>query len=104
MTKLFVGNIAHDATESDLRTAFMAYGPVTSAAIVMDSSNGTSKGFGFVEMPSHADAVAAIQGLDGFDLKGRAINVSRARPRSDRGGRGTPQRGWAVVGEGRDRW
>ena len=104
MTKLFVGNLSHEATEGDLRAAFVAYGPVTSAAIVTDRTDGRSKGFGFVEMPSHADAVAAIQGLDGTALQGRDINVSRARSRSDGGGRGNPQRGWAVVGERRDRW
>ena len=104
MTKLFVGNISNETTEADLRTAFVAYGPVTSAAIVMDASSGTSRGFAFVEMPSHADAVAAIKGMDGVALKGRTINVSQARPRGEGGGRGPTQRGWAVVGEGNRRW
>jgi RNA recognition motif-containing protein len=60
--------------------------------------------FGFIEMPWHAHAVAAIRGLDGIALKGRTINVSRARPRSDGGSRENPSRGWAVVGDGRHRW
>ena len=75
-----------------------------SADIVMDRSNGRSKSVSFIEMPWQAHAVAAIQGLDGTDLKGRSINVSRARPRSDGGSRGNPPRGWDVVGDGRNRW
>ena len=104
MTRVFVGNLSFEVTQSDLREAFAAYGPVSSADIVMDRSNGKSKGFGFIQMPSEAHAVAAMQGLDATDLKGRNINVSRARPRNDSGSRGNPPRGWEVVGEGRDRW
>ena len=85
MTRLFVGNLSFEVTQSDLREAFAAYGPVSSADIVMDRSNGRSKSVGYIEMPWQAHAVAAIQGLDGTDLKGRSINVSRARPRSDGG-------------------
>jgi RNA recognition motif-containing protein len=104
MTRLFVGNLSFEVTSVDLRAAFAAYGQVSSADIVMDRSNGTSRGFGFIEMPWQAHAVAAIQGLNGTDLKGRSINVSRAYPRSDGGSRGNPPRGWDVVGEGRHRW
>jgi RNA recognition motif-containing protein len=104
MTRLFVGNLSVEVTEAELRGAFAAYGPVSSAEIVMDGSNGRSKGFGFIEMPWQVHAVAAIQGLDGTDLKGRSVNVSRARPRSDGGSRGNPPRGWDVVGDGRHRW
>jgi RNA recognition motif-containing protein len=104
MTRVFVGNLSFEVTQSDLREAFAAYGPVTSADIVMDRSNGRSKGFGFIDMEWQAHAVAAIQGLDGTDLKGRSINVSRARPRSDGGSRGNPPRGWAVVGDAGHRW
>ena len=99
MTKLFVGNLSFEVTSADVRAAFAAYGPVSSAEIVMDRSDGTSKGFGFVEMTWQVHAVAAIQGLDGTDLKGRSINVSRARPRGDGGSRGNPPPGWDVVGE-----
>ena len=103
MTRLFVGNLSFEVTSGDLRAAFAAYGPVSSADIVVDRSNGRSKGFGFIEMlPPHA--VAAIQGLDGTDLKGRTINVSRARPRSEGGSRGNPPRGWDLVGDARHRW
>jgi len=105
MTRLFVGNLSFELTPVDLRAAFAAYGQVTSADIVLDGSNGRSRGFGFVEMQREAHAVAAIQGLDGSALKGRTINVSRARRRSDNGSRGNaPGGGWAVVGEGRNRW
>jgi cold-inducible RNA-binding protein len=100
MTKLFVGNLPFELTDADVRAAFAAYGPVGSAIVVTDRSTGESRGFGFVEMSWPAHAVAAIQGLDGTDLKGRRINVSRARSRAD-GGRGSPPRGWALVGQGR---
>ena len=104
MTRLFVGNLSFEVTQVDLHGAFAAYGPVSSAHIVMDRSTGRSKGFGFIEMSWQAHAVAAIQGLNGTDLKGRRINVSRAHPLSDGGSRGNPPRGWAVVGDGRNRW
>ena len=104
MTRVFVGNLSFEVTQSDLREAFAAFGPVSSADVAMDGSNGTSRGFGFIEMPWQAHAVAAIQGLDGTDLKGRSINVSRARPRTDGGSRGNPPRGWDVVGDGHHRW
>ena len=104
MTRLFVGNLSFEVTPVDLRAVFAAYGPVSSVDIVMDRSSGGSKGFGFVEMPRQAHAMAAIRGLDGTDLKGRSINVSRARPRSEGGGQGDPPRGWGVVGDGRHNW
>ena len=104
MTRLFVANLSFEVTQGDLRAAFTVYGPVSSADIVMDRSNGRSKGFGFIEMAWQAHAVAAIQGLDGTDLKGRRIHVSRAHPRSDGGRRGNPPRGWDVVGDGRHHW
>lgn len=103
MTRLFVGNLSFDMTQPELLAAFAAYGPVSSAEIVMDRASGSSKGFGFVEMAWQAHAVAAIQGLDRSDQKGRTINVSRARPRTDGGSRGNPPRGWDVVGDTRHR-
>jgi len=104
MTKLFVGNLSSEVTQADLRAAFAAYCPVSSSDIVMEKSDGKSKGFGFIEMSWQAHAVAAIQGLNGTDLKGRSINVSRAHPRSEGGSRGNAPRGWDVVGDGRNRW
>jgi len=77
---------------------------VSAADIVMDRSSDTSRGFGFVEMTSQENATAAMRGLDGTDLKGRRINVSRARPRTEGSARGNPPGGWAVVGDGRHRW
>jgi RNA recognition motif-containing protein len=91
---IYVGNISRDASEADLEQAFQAFGQVTSVAIIKDRYSGESRGFGFVEMPNSTEAQAAITGLNGKDLKGRALNVNEARPREDRprgdqrGGRG----------------
>jgi RNA recognition motif-containing protein len=104
MTRLYVGNLAPEVTGADLRGLFAAHGQVNSAQVVMDSTDGQSRGFGFVEMPGQAHAANAIRALDGTPLKGRTIKVSRARPRDDGGSRGNPPAGWAVVGEGRHRW
>ena len=102
MTKLFVGNLSFEVTRDDLRAAFAAHGQVSSANVVIDRSTGESKGFGFVEMPQ-AEAVAAIQALNGTSLKGRALTVSRARPR-DHASRERGSSGWAIIGEARHRW
>ena len=104
MTKLFVGNLSSEVTPVDLRSAFGAYGPVSSADVVMDRSSGESRGFGFIEIPCEAHAMAAIQGLNGSALKGQTINVSRAHPRRQDGSRGNTPGGWAVVGDARHRW
>jgi len=101
MTRLRVGNLSSEVTQGDLLEAFAAYGPVSSAYIVMDDSDGRSRSLGFVEMSWQAHAVAAVQGLDGSELKGRPMNVSRVRPQGDGGSRGNPPRGWDVVGGGR---
>ncbi|MFH1480303.1 MAG: RNA-binding protein [Pseudomonadota bacterium] len=87
--KIYVGNLSYQVTEEDLRLAFEQAGQVESATIIKDKYSGQSKGFGFVEMPSQAEAQSAISELNGKDLKGRAINVNEARPRTEsRGGRG----------------
>jgi cold-inducible RNA-binding protein len=101
MTRLCVGNLSSDVTQGDLHQAFAAYGPVESVYIMMDDSDGGAKSLGFIEMSWQAHAVAAIQALDGSELKGRAMNVSRARPQTDGGSRGNPPQGWEVVGGGR---
>ena len=86
---IYVGNLSYKISEDDLRSAFESFGQVESAAIIKDKYSGQSKGFGFVEMPSAEEAQSAISGLNGKELKGRAIKVNEARPRSDdRGGRG----------------
>lgn len=104
MMKLFVGNLSFDVTGTDLRAAFAAYGQVNSVDIVVDRASGQSRGFGFIEMPLKANAVAAMQGLDGTNMKGRNVNVSEARARHDGGGPRDVPRGWAVAGDGRNRW
>lgn len=90
---IYVGNLARETTEAELRQAFEAFGQVSSVAIIKDKYSGESRGFGFVEMPSAAEAQAAIAGLNGKELGGRALNVNEARPREDRGGRGGGGRG-----------
>jgi len=90
--KIFVGNLSRDVMDEDLRQAFESFGKVESAEVVKDKFTGASRGFGFVEMPSATEAQAAIDGMNGKELKGRAINVNEARPREDRGGgRGGPR-------------
>jgi len=80
---IFVGNLSRDVTNEDLQQAFAVFGEVTSANVIRDKFSGDSRGFGFVEMPAKAAAQAAIAGLNGKDLKGRAINVNEARPKTD---------------------
>ncbi|MDE2452584.1 MAG: RNA-binding protein [Burkholderiales bacterium] len=86
--KLYVGNLAYSVRDESLHQAFSQYGSVTSAKVMMDRDTGRSKGFGFVEMGSDAEAQAAINGMNGQALEGRAIVVNEARPREDRGGGG----------------
>ena len=87
--KLYVGNLSYEVTEEDLRQALEEFGQVDSATIITDRRSGQSKGFGFVEMASKAEGRSAIDGLNGKELKGRALNVNEARPRADsRGSRG----------------
>ena len=88
--KLYVGNLAYDVTDEDLRKAFASHGRVNSAAVVRDRFSNQSKGFGFVEMSSRSEANSAMRALNGEELKGRAINVNEARPRQEggSGGRG----------------
>ena len=85
---IYVGNLSHEVTEEDLRQAFETFGEVASAKIIMDKFSGVSRGFGFVEMPTKAEAQAAITGLNGTELKGQTLTVNEARPRSEsrRGG------------------
>ena len=85
MKNIFVGNLNFGATEDSVRSLFEAYGPVERVNIVTDRDTGRAKGFGFVEMSANADADRAIVGLNGADLDGRALNVSEARPKPERG-------------------
>ena len=81
---LYIGNLSRDVTEGDLKVAFEAFGQVTSSSVIKDKLSGESRGFGFLEMPKQEEATAAMTGLNGKDLKGRAISVNEARPRGDR--------------------
>lgn len=86
---IYVGNLAWEMTEDDLRDAFAAFGQVESARIITDRMTGRSRGFGFVEMPDNEEGKAAIADLNGKELKGRNLKVNEARPRDDnRGGGG----------------
>ena len=78
---VYVGNLSYDLSEEDLKSAFEEYGEVTSANIISDRYSGRSKGFAFIEMSSDDEAKAAIEGLTGKELAGRAIVVNEARPR-----------------------
>jgi len=90
--KLYVGNLPYSVTDSDLQQMFAAHGTVQSAQVIVDLSTGRSKGFGFVEMSTDAEAQAAIQGLNGVEKDGRTLTVNEARPKTEggggRGGRG----------------
>lgn len=105
---IYVGNLAREATDEELRKAFEAFGQVTSVNIIKDKYSGESRGFGFVEMPAKAEAQAAIAGLNGKQLKGRTLTVNEARPRTEggRGGRGggRPGGGYGGGGGGRRSW
>jgi cold-inducible RNA-binding protein len=100
--KIYVGNLPYEVTEEDLKQAFDPFGSVDSVAIIKDKYSGQSKGFGFVEIASKEEAQAAIEGLNGKELKGRALNVNEARPRAEgRGGRGGYGGGKGGSGGGR---
>ena len=83
---IYVGNISHQATETDVRNAFGTFGTVDKVNLIMDRMTGQPRGFGFVEMPNQSEGEAAINGLNGKDLVGRALNVSVARPKESGGG------------------
>jgi len=99
---IYVGNLAYSTNDESLKSAFGAYGEVTSARVVSDRMTGRSKGFGFVEMPDRAQAQAAIDALNGKELDGRTlrVNESQPKPREERGGGGGGFRGGAGGGGG----
>jgi RNA recognition motif-containing protein len=98
--RIYIGNLSHEATEGDVREAFEAFGQVESVNIITDKLTGRPRGFGFVEMPSQAEAQAAIAGLSGTDLKGRDLTVNEARPRTEGGTGGGGGRGRGRPGGG----
>ena len=84
--KLYVGNLAYTVRDESLQVAFAPFGTVTSAKVMMDRETGRSKGFGFVEMSSSAEAQAAMNAMNGQSIEGRAVVVNEARPREERPG------------------
>jgi RNA recognition motif-containing protein len=86
--KLYVGNLPFGVTDDQLSQLFSAHGTVQSAQVIMDRDTGRSKGFGFVEMGSDAEAQAATAALNGQAIDGRNLTVNEARPKPDRGGGG----------------
>jgi RNA recognition motif-containing protein len=79
---MYIGNLAYDVTESDLRDAFSEFGEVSSVKIITDKFSGRPRGFGFVEMPNNSEADQAIKALNGKVFNGRSIKVNQAEPRS----------------------
>ena len=96
--KVYVGNLPYDTTEEEIRQVFSGAGTVASASIVTDRETGRSKGFGFVQMSSQAEAEKAVSMFNGYQLHNRALKVDLARPREDR-----PRMGGGGGGGGRDR-
>ncbi len=95
--KLYVGNLPYSVRDEDLQQAFSAFGSVNSAKVMMERETGRSKGFGFVEMGSDAEAQSAIQGMNGQSLGGRSLVVNEARPMEPR----PPRSGGGGFGGGR---
>lgn len=85
---IYVGNLAGEVTDDDLRAAFEAFGQVDTANVIKDKYSGESRGFGFVEMPGKAEAEKAIEEMNGKELQGRTVTVNEARPKRDRGSGG----------------
>ena len=101
-TKMYVGNLPYDATDSDLRELFEAHGTVTDVFIVKDRESGRARGFAFVSMETVEEMNAAIEGLNGEEFLGRALSINEARPREERppGGGGGYNRGGGGGGRG----
>ena len=87
---IYIGNLAYEVSDDELRQEFEPFGDIESCNIIKDKYSGRSRGFGFIEMPNKNEAMAAISEMNGKEVKGKAINVNEARPRSDdrRGGGG----------------
>jgi RNA recognition motif-containing protein len=98
--KLYVGNLSYDVDSSGLEQMFAEFGTVQSAQIISDRETGRSKGFGFVEMSSDAEAQAAIAAMSGKQMGGRSLTVNEAKPREERGGGGGGRGGYGGGGGG----
>ncbi len=90
--KLYIGDLSYDVSDSDLEALLAPHGTVLSAQVISDRTTGRSKGFGFVEMESEAEAQAAIEALNGTDNGGRSLTVNEAKPRQPRSGGGRRDR------------
>ena len=102
-TKLFVGNLSFNVTAADLETLFGQAGVVASVNLISDKLSGKSRGFGFVEMGSQAEARTAIERFNGYELQGRALTVNEAKPQAPRGGGGRSFGGGGNNRGGRER-
>jgi RNA recognition motif-containing protein len=102
MKNLYVGNLPHSTTESELRSAFEAHGAVDKVSIVTDRETGRARGFAFVEMTNASEADKAIAALNGTDLGGRTLTINEAKPKSDRPKSGGQRFGGGGSGRGRD--
>jgi len=100
MKNIDVGNLSLSATEDSLRLLFEKYGTIERVNVVTDRDTGQARGFAFVEMSNDAEAMKAINALNGTDLEGRTLSVNEARPKTDRPREGRPSGG----GGGRRRW
>jgi len=81
---IYVGNLPHSVTDEELKELFTEHGEVSAASVITDKYSGQSRGFGFVEMPTQADAEEAIKSMNESQLKGRNLKVNQARPRNER--------------------
>ena len=86
---IYIGNLSFDTTEATLRASFAQYGDVDTVNIIMDRESGRPRGFGFAEMPNGTEGQAAVAGLNGSQLDGRALNVNEAKPKAPRDDRGS---------------
>jgi RNA recognition motif-containing protein len=97
-TKLYVGNMSYEMTEDGIREVFSGIGQIDSVSLITDRHTGRSKGFAFVEMANDDEAKKAIEELNGKDVDGRALSVSVARPREERGPSGPSRGGYGQRG------
>jgi cold-inducible RNA-binding protein len=102
MKNLYVGNLPHSTTESELRSLFEAHGAVEKVSIVTDRDTGRARGFGFVEMTNAGEADKAVAALNGTELGGRNLTINEAKPKSDRPKSGGQRFGGGGGGRGRD--
>jgi RNA recognition motif-containing protein len=101
--RIYVGGLPFNTTEEEMKNLFATYGQVSSAKLITDRDSGQSRGFGFIEMPTDAEAMAAMEKLNGTDFGGRKLTINEARPMEPRSGGGGGDRGGRGGGRGGDR-